>query len=34
MRVAVKRGQDSRMCVTERGTLHEEHRGGSDCDMK
>jgi len=30
----VKRGHESRMCETEMGTLQEEHRGGSDRDMR
>lgn len=34
VRDAVKRGQDNRMCGTEGETLHREHRGGSDRDIR
>ena len=34
VRAVSKRGHDNRMCGIERGTLHKEHRGGSDCDIR
>lgn len=34
MRDVVKRGQDNRMCGTERGTLHRGNRGGLERDIR